>query len=183
RTSNGKGKIKNLKLEEVRSYDFGSWKNEAYKGEKIPTFEEFLCLVEELALEPYIEIKAGNKKQIQSLVETVSAHGLSNKVTWISFSSESLRFVIQKAPEARIGYLSSTLDNEAILTALSLRNGRNEVFLDARTIDDVSITKCQALGIPLELWTIDDEETIANLDSYISGVTSNKTIAKDHLFP
>ena len=37
RTSDGSGSIGSLTLEEVRQYDFGSWKGEQYAGTKIPT--------------------------------------------------------------------------------------------------------------------------------------------------
>ena len=40
RTSNGKGVIEDLTLDEVKYLDFGSWKDAKYKGEKIPTFED-----------------------------------------------------------------------------------------------------------------------------------------------
>jgi anti-anti-sigma factor len=41
-TSTGKGAIKNMTLEELRQYDFGSYKGPEFKGIKIPTLDEFL---------------------------------------------------------------------------------------------------------------------------------------------
>ena len=40
RTSNGVGYVKDLTLAELRAYDFGSWFNEDFAGESIPTLEE-----------------------------------------------------------------------------------------------------------------------------------------------
>lgn len=42
RTTNGTGLISQLTLEEIRALDAGSWKDESFKGEKVPTFREFL---------------------------------------------------------------------------------------------------------------------------------------------
>lgn len=47
RTTNGKGLIREKTLEEIRELDAGSWKGEQFKGEKVPTFEEFLAFVRE----------------------------------------------------------------------------------------------------------------------------------------
>lgn len=42
RTTNGKGKIPDLTLKYLRSLDVGSWFDQKFKGEKIPTFSEVL---------------------------------------------------------------------------------------------------------------------------------------------
>lgn len=45
RTTNGAGLVREMTLSEVRALDAGAWKGEAFRGEKVPTFEEFLTLV------------------------------------------------------------------------------------------------------------------------------------------
>lgn len=83
RTSDGHGKICDLTFEEVRSFDFGSWKSEKYAGEKIPSFEEFLRLCVELKLYPYIELKGNiSSSQIDRLAEMVYESGVL--CTWIA---------------------------------------------------------------------------------------------------
>ena len=42
RTANGAGLIREHTLAEIRALDAGSWKGEAFRGEKVPTFREFL---------------------------------------------------------------------------------------------------------------------------------------------
>lgn len=42
RTTNGTGLIRDYTLEEIRALDAGSWKDEKFAGEKVPTFIEFL---------------------------------------------------------------------------------------------------------------------------------------------
>ena len=42
RTTNGTGLIREKKLEEILSLDAGSWKGEAFQGEKVPLFSEFI---------------------------------------------------------------------------------------------------------------------------------------------
>ena len=47
RTTNGKGKISELTLEEGKQLDAGSWKSEEFRDEKIPTFKEALAVMPE----------------------------------------------------------------------------------------------------------------------------------------
>jgi len=46
RTTNGKGKVAGKKLEELKLLDAGEWFSAAYQGERIPTFDEVMVLVE-----------------------------------------------------------------------------------------------------------------------------------------
>lgn len=181
--------INDITYEEALAYDFGIWKGEKYKGTKIPTFEAFLQLCKENGLHPYIELKQNGdytRDQINGLVKMVSEKGLQGKVTWISFTVDYLRWVRDQDPKARLGLLETLWFSQEdfrknIEVATSLRTGSNEVFLDVNLTMltffpsgcEQYISLCKEAGIPLEVWTIDDEATIKNLDPYITGVTSN----------
>ncbi|MFA0621332.1 glycerophosphodiester phosphodiesterase family protein, partial [Vibrio sp. 10N.222.49.A4] len=47
RCSDGKGRVDEHTLAELRQLDFGSWKSEQFVGEKILTLKELLALVEQ----------------------------------------------------------------------------------------------------------------------------------------
>lgn len=173
RTSNGSGAIIDLTLEQVRQLDFGSWYSEEYAGVTIPRFEEFLVLCRNLGLHPYVELKAGTVEQIRSLVKTADAYGMTEEISWISFFPIFLRAVKQAAPDARLGYLVGHIDPNVISEVSSLRSGTNRVFLNSSSFSEEEIQLCRDAGIPLEVWTIDAAYKIVELDSYISGVTSN----------
>lgn len=185
RTSDGTGNIKEMTFEEVRALDFGSWKDEAYAGEKIPTFEEFLLLCKRLGLQPYIELKDGTEAQIKGLVETVKLYGMKGNVTWISFVVDFLWWVKAVDPKARLGLVVSTVSDETITKVRQkMESGENEVFVDC-AVDNVTaeaVRICADADIPLEVWTVDDEDTILSLYPYVSGVTSNKLVAGNVLY-
>ena len=56
RTTDGSGKPGDFTLAELRKLDAGLWKNEKFKGERIPTLTEALTLARE-GSEIYIDIK------------------------------------------------------------------------------------------------------------------------------
>jgi glycerophosphoryl diester phosphodiesterase len=183
RTSNGTGNINELTYQTVQELDFGSWYSSAYTGEKIPTFQEFILLCRNLGLHPYIEIKASDRyyteDQVKQLVDIVKRSGMTRKVTWISFSSAYLSYIMNYDPAARLGYVVNTITDEVVAFVQSLQTDKNEVFIDTSndllTNDQVGL--CVAADIPLEVWTINDESTIRTLDPYVSGVTSDNLVA------
>ena len=185
RTSNGTGSISSMKYTNVCQYDFGSWKSADYAKTRIPTFKEFIKLCKQIVLHPYIELKnngAYTQTQIQNLVDIVEANGMKGKVTWISFSSTFLEYVKNADPEARLGYLVSSVTDTAISTARGLKTGSNEVFMDSSDYDADAIARCVAADIPLEIWTINDENVIKGMDGYITGVTSDNLRAGKVLY-
>lgn len=187
RTSNGTGNIADMTFEQVREYDFGSWKNAKYAGTKIPSFAEFMSLCKALELHPYIEIKSTqtfSQTQIEMLVDIVRSYGMADKVTWISFSDTYLSHVKNHNSKARIGFVVSNVTATDISKAQALKTSDNYVFIDANIsrVTETTITLCYDAELPLEIWTLDSESGIMSLNSYISGVTSNDLIAGKVLY-
>ena len=171
--SNGSGEINALTYAQVSQYDFGSKFSSEYAGTRIATLNEFLAFCRNKGIHPYLEIKGATKSQVESIVRSVSAYGMKGNVTYISFSLSHLQWVLENDDTARVGYLANTVSSTFIAEAISLRNGKNEVFADIAAHDSTSIEMCKEEGLPLELWTINSITVIENLDSYISGVTSD----------
>ena len=181
--------IGSITYEEALAYDFGIWKGEEYGGTKIPTFDEFLQCCIELGLHPYIELKENGdytENQIQALVSLVEGKGLRGQVTWISFQPNYLEWVRDRDPEARLGLLVMVWFTEdgfdgLVRKAAALRTGKNDVFMDAsywtmHLLPDgmkQCVSVCRKASMPLEVWTVNDENALRSLDPYISGVTSD----------
>lgn len=183
RTSNGTGNITDMTFEEARALDFGSWKSEAYAGEKIPTFEEFIIYCRNAKLYPYIEVKYPNvmtTEKLQEMVDIVHRYGMARNCSWISFNKELLTRLVAIDPTARVGRLLYGSETASLATGTyihdteNLRTGLNDVFINAYwNITAEGIEACRNAGMPVEVWTVDDLAVINQLDPYISGVTSN----------
>ena len=187
RTSNGTGNISTLTLDEVKRYDFGSWKAPEYAGVKIPTFEEFIALCRELDLHPYIELKSELAEgQAEMLVGIVDRYGMLDRCTWLSFNIGALSQINGVDPTARLGYLVNSkggFTEAKIVEAKALRTEENDVFFDVEygLATSANIELCKAEGFAVEVWTVDKTDVLDNLSEYVSGVTSNFIVAGKYL--
>lgn len=147
-------------------------------------FDDFVYLCKNILLHPYIEIKAGSQTQLESAFEIVKGAGMLRDCTWISFFTSSLTRVKTIDEYARIGYVSNTATASDVTTALTFKTEYNEVFLDAKLegVTSEGIEACIANDVPLEVWTVNMQSSILNMDHYITGVTSDTLCAGKILF-
>lgn len=108
RVSTGQGMVKDMTLQELRALDFGSWKGEAFQGERIPTLEDLLDLLEPHDLMLNIEIKMGFVLYPgieEKLLETIEKRGFLSRIIFSSFNHYSLVKLKSLAPTALVAPL------------------------------------------------------------------------------
>ena len=176
RTSNGTGLVSEMTYAELCELDFGLWFDPLYEGERIPSLSEFVLLCKQLGLHPYIELKTGTQEQIRSATEIVRRYGMKENVTFISFRTDLLDVVKQEMPDVRLGLIVEEITENTLQKVTTiLQTPENSVFINCtyQNATEEAVLLCAAADIPLEVWTVNDESTVLELDPYISGVTSN----------
>lgn len=184
RTSDGSGTIASMTYAQVSQYDFGSWFSSEFAGTKIPTLAEFLALCRNYGMHPYIEIKSNanySQEQLKIIVDLVSAYGMKGNVTYISFNLPFLQSIKEIDSTARLGYLVQSVSQSVIDSVKGLRTGYNDAFVDSSSYGSSVIELCKSNGVSLEVWTLNSENTIKNLDSFISGVTSDSVNVENYV--
>ena len=177
RALNRRVRISDITYEQARTYDYGSWKSEKYKGTPILTFEQFIRTCDGLALHPYVELKApafDSDEKFRRVADIIAANDMNEKVTFISFKYEYLEKMRALCPSARLGFLYDRRSRLDMKRLLKLKKPENEVFVDAEVSAFRRILRtCRENDVPLEVWTVDDVHDLDNMDRYISGVTTN----------
>lgn len=110
RTSNGKGKVKDYTLEELREFDFGVKRGYAFKGERIPTFDEVLDLVNNFSKKLLIEIKTPSQYPgiEEMIVNKLKEKDMpSHKVILQSFDFDCVKKLANMNLEYELGVLLS----------------------------------------------------------------------------
>lgn len=110
RTSNGSGYVKDYTLDELKSYDFGSWKDNTFQGTRIMNFGEVVKLVQAYDITLLIEIKKPNQyPNIEEILlrELKEYRLYPERVIIQSFDEKSMQKIAEITQEYELGLLLS----------------------------------------------------------------------------
>lgn len=173
-TSNGKGKISQMTLEELEKYDFGSYFSPKYKGTKIPRLEEFLSFVETTDISVLnIELKSPEENETAIVSETirlVKEHNLFDKLIISSFDPKLLVEAKEIDADCKTGFLYSpdkktTYKNRMISRPIEYAKS---IGVDALHpihffVDEKYVKKAHEAGLMVNPWTVDSLKAIEKM--------------------
>lgn len=173
RTTSGRGKAGRLPLAEIRRYDAGGWFNPAFAGERVPTLEAALAVLEEEGLAANVEIKpargeAGETGEIAAgtLAELWPERGWTTLIS--SFEPLALAAAKARAPNLPRGLLFRALPRNWRPLAEEL--GCVSIHLDHRRLSPAVVADVNSLGYLLLAYTVNDAKRARILFDW--GVTS-----------
>lgn len=158
------------------TYDFGIWKAPIYAGTKIPTLHQFLKVCKEINLKPRIELLVYDKTHLSIMMDAIDAYGLLHDVQYNINDLTLISSVLNIVPDAEIVYGISEY-NESILASLgAMKTEHNRIIINANQtlLNDTLYTACRLHKLELEIYTIDNPTTAANLPALVTGMTSNR---------
>jgi glycerophosphoryl diester phosphodiesterase len=108
RTTNGHGRLKDLKLTELRSLDAGSSFSEKFRGEKIPTLDEVFEMVGKRTI---INVELTNYSTpgddlVETVCRLVKKHKMQKHVLFSSFFASNLAKARSYLPDVPLGLLA-----------------------------------------------------------------------------
>jgi glycerophosphoryl diester phosphodiesterase len=172
RTTDGAGEIKDLTFAYIRTLDAGSHFNNSFRGEKVPTLNELLSLVNgrtSVLIELKWPSKGIYKKLVEQVVQTIRDHHAESWVVLQSFEREYLRQIVELAPDLKCHQL---IFGEATLLPLFFdRTIRFGSFRPVAGISSVNpfylylkkdfVRRLHAQHLSVFAFTIDDEKKMA----------------------
>jgi glycerophosphoryl diester phosphodiesterase len=181
RTTNGRGRIQQTTLADVRKLSAGypvRFGN-AYAGERVPTLDEALGLLKDRA-RVMIEIKHESVTDdddggIEALtVAATRKAGMEKDVAFISFDHRALRRGQTLAPEIVRGHLFHRGGPGEMLAAA--RDAGCEIVMPEKSLlSDELRDLTREAGIKLATWVVDDPEELRRLGRFdLYGVGSNR---------
>jgi glycerophosphoryl diester phosphodiesterase len=167
RTTNGKGPVAKKILEELKSLDAG-------KGEKIPTFEEVLILINrEFPIN--IELKGKNTaKPVADLIEKYVSKGRWTYDDFLvsSFNYKEITLFHQLCKKVKTGYLIKNIPLRYIVPARKI--GAYSINPPLKYITKKIVDKCHSNGFKVFVWTVNNREDIGRMKSLgVDGIFSN----------
>ena len=170
RTTDGKGEVAKLTLEELKRLDAGAkFKGSAIKGERIPTLDEvFEVTSGKCGLN--IELKAaGVEAQVAQIMQARNAFGDS---IVSSFDWDYLKKIQQLHFNIRVGLLAEEKPVDLMMNAVAMRAHSINPRWDMVTAD-----LCKAAherGLKVYTWTVDaDARMRALIECGVDGIMTN----------
>jgi glycerophosphoryl diester phosphodiesterase len=175
RTSNGKGLIRDLKLDELKSLDFGAWFSSEFAGEPIMTLDEVLSLLDGWDGILNIELKSGYvlyDNIEQKVIDLLRQHKRIEKCIISSFNHYSLLEIKKLEPALKIGLLySAGLVDPWKYAKMVGAEAIHPFFSSAQA---PVVKGCNDNGIIINPWTIDQPEIIKALTQFgVDGIITN----------
>lgn len=169
KTSDGKGLISSMTLEQLKSLDFGIKFHHSYKGTKLPTLEEFLTLSEKANLSVLnIEIKPPKNHEydiVTKIVEAVKAHNLYDILLISSFDTDVLVAAKDVDETCKTGILyspdkieSAKYFRHAVDVAKSI--GADALHPHKSYINESYVERAHEAGLIVNPWTVNSEKDI-----------------------
>ena len=173
RTTGQDFKVSETLSEQLRKLDAGSFKNEKYKGEKIPFLKEIIKSVPE-GKELVVELKC-KSEVLPYLIKDVRKYGKNRKFVFICFDLQTIADTEKAFPDNKCYWLCGNkqllmqnLDKTASL-------GLVGVSLAYGIIDNEIATIVRDHKLELFTWTVDDSAEAKRLISLgVKGITTNR---------
>jgi glycerophosphoryl diester phosphodiesterase len=184
RTTTGSGRADLLGFEELQRVDAGAWFGAAFAGERIPSFEETIELLEALGLGANVEVKPGRGAEAatgKAVAEVLRARWPKSLPTPLvsSFKEASLAAVREAAPEFPRGLLVGAVPRDWRGRAEAL--GCVTVHCDHKRLERAQAREIVEAGFPLLAYTVNDPARADELWDW--GLTTMITDCPDRLLP
>jgi glycerophosphoryl diester phosphodiesterase len=144
RTTDGSGRIRDLTLDEIRTFDAGL-------GERVPVFEEVL----EAVSRP-IQAEIKDAAAARALAAVLRERGALGRVSVLSFHDEALAEIHQLLPEVPTVLVANRLGPDIVPRAQAV--GARLVSLDLTRLSLELVRACHDAGIAVMAWTVNSAQ-------------------------
>ncbi|MBD3287499.1 glycerophosphodiester phosphodiesterase [candidate division KSB1 bacterium] len=192
RTTDGTGFVSDYTVAELRGFDAGSWFDPKFKDEHIPTLLEAIEVVENTQTRLCVEIKEKEKKHYpgleKRLVEIIHQNDLIGHLVVTSYNKNVVKNLKELEPKVAIAYdpndgeYKEFQKQAAQCPVVILNTGANMACFNHKNLSDEIISECLYNGVPLWVWTVDDEGRMKELvTSGIEAIMTNKPDVLRHV--
>ncbi|MFE4488144.1 glycerophosphodiester phosphodiesterase [Bacillus altitudinis] len=179
RTTNGNGLVKSYTLDQLKKLDAGSWFDQQYTNERIPTLQEILERYSQ-RIGILIEIKHP-KRQIgieKAVARIINRFAYSRHIIIQSFDVHALQRIKAFAPSLRTALIikpdAFKLTKRKLTTYSSFANCLN---MKKTMINRWWIDRIHTFGMDVFIWTVKDQKTAARIKKYpIDGVVTDNPL-------
>lgn len=164
RTTNGKGRVKELTLAELRELDASYIYAGQYGLNPIPTFREYCEFVKDLPIITNIEMKTGVFEYLgmeEKVWAMIQEYHLEEKVIISSFNHFTILRMQEIAPKLKYGFLSETWIIDA--GKYCHAHGVSCYHPLFRNLTEEVVRELKQYGLEINTYTVNTEEDVRDL--------------------
>jgi len=171
RTTDGRGKVSQLTLKEIKSLDAGSWFGKEFSGEKIPTLTEALEVIRGRT-KLNIEFKGKNLLLVPKVINLLKEEGFIKEAILSSFNYSFLEEAKRFDPRITTGLLFATPAQRG--KSFPYWKGTDLILPRYNMVTKNLVEKIHSKDLKVIAWTVDEPEKIKRLiDLGVDGIASN----------
>lgn len=171
RTTDGKGKVCELTLKELKSLDVGSWFGKEFSGERIPTLSEAIEVIRGEA-KLNIEFKGEDLLLVPKVIDLLKEEGFIKEVILSSFNYSFIEETKRLEPQVITGLLFATPAQER--EGLPYWKWLDLILPRYNLVSEDLVERAHSKGLKVIAWTVDKPEEIRRLiDLGVDGIASN----------
>ena len=181
RTTDGTGVVDKMTLDELLELDAGSWKGEAFTGEKIATLDVVLQKLKLTQQVPVIEIK--DNLAAPMVVDCVMGNSMADRVVLLSPDEKTLKLIRTIDRRIRRAFLCQSFPRGLVsvpnrtewLCEIAGHVGVDIINIDYRYLSKDMIAGLQKHGLEVWSWTVNVPEIMKCLAGWgIDAITSDR---------
>lgn len=175
RTTDGSGAVADFTAEELKRFDAGAKKGDIYKGERIPTLDEVLDLMEDYPdVLLNIEIKGSSKEAAAITIDILKKRRFAARSYLACFDAAILHYIKEIAPDIKTQGFPAECMGNFIEGANGTYSKMDYVGIPKDTLTSEMVEFFRSMNIIFGVWSIDDRETALKfIDTGIEIITSN----------
>lgn len=177
RCSNGKGRIDELTLEQLRSLDFGAWKSESFAQERIMTLAELLdyCHQNNMCVNLEVKVDRHDTRHVVALLKSVlDTHPIDKECLIVSsFSAEVMQALFEAKLGTRLGVLAKRLNRKTIASIQNVN--AFSCHLDYKWLTTNDINMLRELEVEIWCYTVNNPILFRHLDKVDAIFTDHPT--------
>ncbi len=169
RTTNGAGRVGDMTLRELKMLDAGSWFDEKYKGERIPTLQEAIELIIPEAL-INIELKSAHiirkadTRIVDATVEIVRTMNLLDRVLFTSFNHKLIKYLKGREHRAHTGVIFHPIMHFGRMpSSLAAPSGSKVFVCSKREVTRRRIADAEKNDIIIGVYGVDQPDDIKEM--------------------
>lgn len=175
RTCSGKKNftIKDTPSVVLRDLDAGAWKDQKFRGEKIPFLSEIIETIPE-GKTLVVEIKCGSEILLH-LQRVIESRGKKDQIVFICFDWDTILATKAEFPENKCYWLIGNKRGLKRKIEEAANVGLDGINLNYSIIDKEVMEQANSYNLEVLTWTVDDPEEAKHLSELgVKGITTNR---------